>query len=274
MTATLLPSEMALQPGASSERLVALHFARSQVPHHSALSDAKHSIVPCSPLFYDATSYHNSLYVRSWSMTGGIMSPGQVSPARSRSRRPPSNLEGMVASSALPTAHRKPPLAPYPPRGRSSEDSQSSSAITCNSCWRSPRSSCPPSSHAATDPASPNSRSNLQSLSASDLEAGSACQSSVDPDSHALDSHHQEAESMKLQEHAGSAPSIPNEMGSRSVFLANMSHELRTPLNGTVAVVELLLSTKVSPEQRDLLKTVLESSHSLTRILSTLLIGL
>lgn len=54
-----------------------------------------------------------------------------------------------------------------------------------------------------------------------------------------------------------------------TAFLANtLSHELRTPLNGIVALTELLLSTSLTPEQRDLLNTVLESGQSLTRILS------
>jgi signal transduction histidine kinase len=56
-------------------------------------------------------------------------------------------------------------------------------------------------------------------------------------------------------------------MEARSMFLANMSHELRTPLNGIIVLVELLLGTKLTPEQQELLRTVLESGQSLLNIL-------
>lgn len=81
------------------------------------------------------------------------------------------------------------------------------------------------------------------------------------------------------EEHAGATISseprtISGPVDSQScntAFLANMlSHELRTPLNGIVSLAELLLGTSLTPEQRDLLDTVLESGQSLTRILSML----
>ena len=196
--------------------------------------------------------------MRAWSLTSsGVTSVPQVSPRRSRPSRSPRSFEEKRANPALRTVCRKPPLAPYPPGRRSLEDAESN-CITCNSVGRTPSFSCPPSSHAATDLSSTDSRSNLQFMS-NDIEGDSVCP--TDPGPHRY-------------QQAGTPPSIPNEMGSRGLFLANMSHELRTPLNGTVAVVELLLSTNVSPEQRDLLQTVLESSQSLTRILSTLLISM
>jgi signal transduction histidine kinase len=58
-------------------------------------------------------------------------------------------------------------------------------------------------------------------------------------------------------------------MQARSIFLANMSHELRTPLNGIIVLVEILLSTRLAPEQREVLHTVLESGQSLLHVLGT-----
>lgn len=68
---------------------------------------------------------------------------------------------------------------------------------------------------------------------------------------------------------ARTTSSSESSQSCNTAFLANMlSHELRTPLNGIVSLVELLLRTSLTPEQRDLLDTVLESGQSLTRILS------
>ncbi|CAI5536284.1 unnamed protein product, partial [Closterium sp. Naga37s-1] len=58
---------------------------------------------------------------------------------------------------------------------------------------------------------------------------------------------------------------------AKTQFLANMSHELRTPMNGVLGVVELLLGSGVSSEQRALLQVVRASGESLVRILSDLL---
>jgi signal transduction histidine kinase len=54
---------------------------------------------------------------------------------------------------------------------------------------------------------------------------------------------------------------------AKSLFLANMSHEIRTPLNGMMATAQLLLASCLSPEQRELAETLLESGNSLLGIL-------
>ena len=58
---------------------------------------------------------------------------------------------------------------------------------------------------------------------------------------------------------------------AKGVFLAIMSHEVRTPMNGILGLTDLLLETKLNPEQRDDLKMVKTSAESLLMVINDVL---
>jgi signal transduction histidine kinase/ActR/RegA family two-component response regulator len=58
---------------------------------------------------------------------------------------------------------------------------------------------------------------------------------------------------------------------AKSRFLAMMSHEIRTPMNGVMGMISLLLSTELSPKQREYIQIAQRSGDNMVRLLNDMI---
>jgi signal transduction histidine kinase/ActR/RegA family two-component response regulator len=68
-----------------------------------------------------------------------------------------------------------------------------------------------------------------------------------------------------------SAETATSGESAKNLFIANMSHEVRTPLNGILGMVDLLMESELTPEQRDIAQVMRISGDDLLVIINDLI---
>ena len=58
---------------------------------------------------------------------------------------------------------------------------------------------------------------------------------------------------------------------AKSAFLANTSHEIRTPMHGVIGLIEVLMKSRITPDQMDLAGTIRASAFALLRVIDDIL---
>ncbi|MBO7334106.1 MAG: response regulator [Lachnospiraceae bacterium] len=76
---------------------------------------------------------------------------------------------------------------------------------------------------------------------------------------------------IELKEHANEGLKVEQVNYAKDMFMVNVSHEIRTPLNAIIGTTDYLLDSDVSPDIKEMVGSISNSSHALLSITSDLL---